>query len=209
MRISTTALESYRLFCLPDQEWMTEADLQQSILGDVPKDRPMLIGLAFEDIVRHPGLFAVSGGYIARGYQFSGAEMDPIIRSFDRRGLWQVKTTKMYGPHTVVSKADYLLGAALTEIKTKDGQFDIDRYLHSYQWRFMADAFGPGRIEYRVFRVNDHGNSVIEIKDEDRFPVYPYPELHADCARLVDDFAAFVTVKGWAPELERRQVAWA
>jgi hypothetical protein len=107
----------------------------------------------------------------------------------------------------VASKADHCLGAHLSEFKTTLSTFDFDKYAQSCQWRFMADAFQPKLITYRVFCLSEGSNGVIELRSIESFNLYPYPGLHADCSRLVQQFAEYVTVKGLADVLNQRQAA--
>ena len=47
MRISTTTLESFRLFCDPEQDWMSEADLIATIKGEFVPTPAVELGKAF------------------------------------------------------------------------------------------------------------------------------------------------------------------
>jgi hypothetical protein len=71
----------------------------------------------------------------------------------------------------------------------------------------MADAFQPTAITYRVFCLSEATNGVIELRGIESFNLYPYPGLHADCQRLVRQFADYVEAKGLAGVLNARQAA--
>jgi hypothetical protein len=208
MRISTTTLESFRLFMQPDQEWMTEQSLIDTISGLFVPTAAVLLGKAYGQVLETPDLFAVPGGYDCGGYRFALKDVDPALAVIDRRGVFEAKAVKAYGPHDVVAKADHLLGTHLSEFKTTGSTFDFDKYAASCQWRFMTDIFEPSRITYHVFELDDHGNSVAELKAVHSFDLYPYAALHQDCCDLVTAFVSYVTAKGLdALLIEKQRVA--
>lgn len=206
MRISTTTLESFRLFMQPEQDWMSEAELVATIKGEFVPTTPVLIGQAYGRVLEDPDAYQVPGGYRCGGFCFDHASVDPALALIDRRGVFEAKAQKAYGACDVVAKADHLCGAHLAEFKTTK-TFAIEKYLESYQWRFMVDIFQPMDVTYHVFTLDDHGNSVVELKDINSFRVYPYAALHEDCAALVQQFAAYVTTKGLDGLLRARQTA--
>lgn len=206
MRISTTTLETFRLWLQPDQDWMTEASLVDTIEGKFVPTPKVLLGQAYGKVLEDPDRYLVPGGYRCGGYSFAAADVQPALMLIDRRGVCEAKAQKAYGPCDVVAKADHLLGAHLSEFKTTD-YFTIEKYLESCQWRLMADIFEPSQITYHVFLLDDHGNGVAELKGIESFNLYPYAELHQDCADLVQQFAQYVTAKGLDGLLRERQRA--
>jgi hypothetical protein len=205
VRISTTTLESFRLFMQPDQEWMSEQALLDSISGAFTPTEAVRLGLAFGKVLETPEHFQVNGGYVCNGYSFDASVMAEPLALMDRRGVYEAKGVKRYGECDVVAKADQIVGTHLKEHKTTCGTFDFDKYAASCQWRFMADIFGASRITYHVFVLDDHGNGVVTVKSTESFDLYPYAELHDDCSALVKDFAAYVTAKGLDALLRQRQ----
>lgn len=207
MRISTTTLESYRLFMQPDQDWMSEADLIASIKGEFVPNRNVLLGLAFGQVLEQPERYRVTHGYRCGEFSFDDAVMDPCLRLIDRRGVFEAKTSKRYGNRDVVSKADHLLGAHLSEFKTTTSTFNFEKYAESYQWRYMLDAFEAMLVTYHVFLLDDHGNGVVELRGIETFNLFPYPALHDDCCLLLDEFTTYVTARGLDGVLRARQAA--
>jgi len=207
MRISTTTLESFRLFMQPEQEWMTEDSLRDSILGKFVPTHQVQLGKAFGQVLENPERYAVSRGYRCDGFEFGEDVMAPCLALMDRRGVYEAKATKQYDDCTVVACADQLVGAHLLEHKTTLSTFDAEKYLDSYQWRFMADIFQPRKITYHVFCLYESaGNGVIELRSIETLPLYPYPELHADCCALVRQFRDYVISRGLDGYLRQRQV---
>lgn len=209
MRISATTLESYRLWRDPEQEWMTEEDLRRTILGIWEPNHKVSLGQAFGRVLEDPDRYLVPAGFrlVANHehFEFGRDVMEPCLALIDRRGIFEAKAQKAYGPVDVVSKADHLLGAHLSEFKTTLSSFDVGKYLDSVQWRYMADAFQPSKITYHVFCLDEATNGVISLKDIHTFNLYPYAGLHQDCADLLQEFCAYVTARGLDGHLRQRQ----
>jgi hypothetical protein len=205
LRISTTTIESYRLFMQPEQDWMSESDLLATIRGEFHPTPAINLGLAWGKVLEDPYRYQVPGGFACNGFTFDRDDLQDAFDVIDYRGVFEAKAEKRYDDCNVVSKADHLLGAHLSEFKTTGSTFDFDKYARSCQWRFMADAFDPSRITYHVFLLDDHGNGVASLKGIESFDLYPYPALHEDCAALVRSFAAYVTAKGLDGMLRERQ----
>lgn len=205
MRISTTTLESYRLFMQPDQDWMSEASLIDTILGRFSPTPAVKLGLAYGRVLEDPDRYLVPGGYICQGYSFALKDVEPALAAIDRRGVFEAKGVKAYGAVDVVAKADHLLGTHLSEFKTTGSTFDFDKYAASCQWRFMVDIFEASRVTYHVFELDDHGNGVAELKAVHSFNLYPYAALHQDCGDLLTGFVSYVRAKGLDGVLRQRQ----
>lgn len=209
MRISATTLESFRLFMQPEQDWMQEQELIDTINGIWKPNHKVSLGQAFGRVLEEPDRYAAANGYriSANGetFEFANKVMQPCLSLVDRRGIFEAKAIKSYGDSDVVSKADHLLGAKLSEFKTTLSSFNADKYMDSCQWRFMADAFQPVSITYHVFCLSEATNGVIELKSIETMTLYPYAKLHEDCAALVRQFADYVTARGLDGVLRQRQ----
>ena len=208
MRISTTTIESFRLWSQPEQDWMSEQELIDGILGKFVPTRPVALGLAFGKVLETPDRYRVPGGYRCGEFSFDDAVMTGPLSLMDRRGVFEAKGTKQYDDCTVVAKADHLIGARLIENKTTLGSFNIDKYAESCQWRFMADIFEPLSITYHVFELDDHGNGVVDLKQTHSFTLYPYAGVHEDCCDLLRRFVEYVTAKGLDAHLRAFQRQW-
>lgn len=214
MRISTTTLESFRLFMQPEQEWMPEEELLATIRGEFTGNHKVWLGMAFGAVLEHPAAYRVDRGFRVenlRGcgetFAFGDDVMEPVFALIEEGTVFEAKATKRYGRHDVVARADQMVGAHLIETKTTLGAFDFDKYAESCQWRFMADIFEPSKITYRVFCLDEADNGVISLKSIESFDLYPYPALHSDCLHLVREFETYVTAKGLVALLDARQAA--
>jgi hypothetical protein len=210
-RCSATQIESFRLWSDPEQEWMSDDEIAASIRGVFVPNHKVNLGSAFGLVLENPTPYAVAGGYrvVVNGeaFEFGNDVMAGPLALIDRRGVFEAKAVKRYGTVDVASKADYLLGGWLHEFKTTLSTFDVDKYAHSCQWRFMADAMEPLGITYHVFCLSEGTNGVIELRSIESVNFYPYAALHQDCARLVDAFLAFVTAKNLTDVLKARAEA--
>jgi hypothetical protein len=207
MRISTTTLESFRLWSDPEQDWMTEQSLIDTIEGKFTPTPAVLLGQAFGLVLEDPDRYLVPGGYHCKGFSFDGSTVEPCLALIDRRGIFEAKAVRSYGAIDVVAKADHILGAHLSEFKTTSSTFNFDKYEASCQWRFMVDIFQPLKVTYHVFLLDDHENGVAELKGIESFNLYPYAKLHEDCCDLLGRFVDYVTVKGLDGLLRERQKA--
>lgn len=215
MRISTTTLESFRLFMTPEQEWMSEDELIATISGQFVGNHKVWLGMAFGAVLEHPAQFRVDGGFRVENLRGCGETfalgddvMGPALRLVEPGTVFEAKATKQYGRHEVVAKADQMVGAHLKETKATLGYFDFDKYAHSYQWRFMADIFEPTKITYHVFCLDEsEQNGVISLRGVESFDLYPYADCHHDCLDLVREFESFCEARGLVALLDARQQA--
>lgn len=224
LRISTTTLESYRLWSDPEQEWMPEEELLDTIKGVFKPNAKMLLGQAFGRAIEKADKYRrqdSQGDYYAvpvkdpvsgwKEYIFPGKVVNPCLEKFDRRGVFECKSTRIYGGVTVVAKADQILGNVIIENKTKLSTFDFQRYQDSYQWRFMLDIFQAASVHYNVFCLDSDGtgdeHDEIKLKGIEEFNLYPYPSLHDDCCELLTKFLGYVSARQLEPYLIEKQYA--
>lgn len=210
-RASATQIETFRLFMEPDQEWMSEDELVASIRGEFVPNHKVSLGQAFGNVLEDPERYAVPGGYRRtvnhETFEFGADVIEPCLALIDRRGVFEAKAVKRYGTLDVASKADHLIGGRLNEFKTTLSTFDVDKYAHSCQWRFMADAMQPLLVTYHVFCLSESTNGVIELRSIESVNFYPYAALSQDCAALADRFLTYVQAKGLGDVLRARAEA--
>ena len=206
-------LESYRLW--RDGDWMAESELIATIKGEFRPTRAVLAGQAFGKVLERPDRYVIDGGYGITVHGPDGPQtftmddevMRPAFALMDYvHGVFEVRAGKVYGDAYVAAVADQVVGDHVIEHKTT-AAFDLDKYASSYQWRFYADIFGASRITYHVFIIDDHGNGVLEVRGIESFHLYPYPDLHDDCAALVSEFHDYVKLRGLEGLLRARQAA--
>jgi hypothetical protein len=202
MRISTTVLESFRLYRSAD--WMEEADLIATIRGDFVPSPAMELGKAFHAVLEEPDQHRQpDGSYIAYGMELPGRLMDEALKYVEPAGVHEVKAetpVRAFGEIvTVVGKADALLGGTVVEYKTKLGTFSWDRYEESSQWRFYCWLFGAFEVRYHVFVLDDKRG--LYLRGVESFTFSSYPAVAEYCSILLDEFLAYVKMRGLEPWL--------
>jgi len=204
LRISATLLESFRLFL--QEDWFEEASLLASIKGETVPTRNMQLGTAYHAILERPDRHRMLwGGYESGEFRFADSAVEPMLEWIDRRGTFEVKTTKQLDNVTLVAQADHIAGAHLSEFKTTLEGFDAEKYCASYQWRVMALLFEPLAITYRVACLSD--DEPIGLRSLENLTVYPYATLEADCRALVREFVSYLKLRKLDGLLKERQLS--
>lgn len=94
---------------------------------------------------------------------------------------------KQYGDLQVRGIVDSLLGNLIVDYKATE-QFDPDRYMESYQWRYYLDMGECDQFIYQVFVIRQFGPpQCYEVREVHQLKQYRYPELRSDCERLAYD----------------------
>lgn len=185
--VRVTQLDRFRI-------WMEDEELGMdwllpTLLGEQEETEPMKVGTAF-----HKGMESVEAGQevatmLADGYRFDFACGDcelllPTIREseFSRR----------YGDIRVVGHVDGIIGNSIIDYKTCT-QFDADRYMASYQWRFYLDLSECDSFVYQVFVIKGFGPpDCYSVVAAHTLKQFRYPELHTDCENLVRRYSEIV-----------------
>lgn len=203
MRISTTTLESFRLFMSGD--WMTEDELIAGIKGEFVPTVPVKIGSAWGKIIETPTKYLDDLWYVCDDYAFNPEQVHFALTLFDRRGFFEVKSTKQYGEHTIVAKVDHIYGAHISEIKSTLKGFNFDKYAESCQWRFYLDIFLARKLTYHVFCLNEPDvDNVVYLDSHEPFHLYPYAEMEHDCFVMVEEFAEYAKKRNLESYLQEK-----
>jgi hypothetical protein len=194
LRVSTTLLDSFRLFLDPSVEWMTEEKLIADLMKTGPVTPAMRLGSAFGAVLESPWVYESGAGYKVDGHYFDRENLEPALSLFDRRGIFECKATRDYGDVRVVAKVDYILGAAIHETKTTLDAFDFEKYAASCQWRFYLDAFTGAKVcTYHVFELAEDGPACLPFAEQvDRAA---YEAEHAAKGLRVEDPPACYRIK--------------
>lgn len=236
LRVGCTTLEAFRLFLDPDNEWFTEKKFIDQLLGLDPPSPALFLGDAFGKVLEKPERYAIGAtdrrGVYVPGYWvdeprypvpffFSAETMaEPLLLMDHVGGMFEVKATGIYGGGAleVVGKADQLVGLRVKEHKTST-YFDIEKYLPSVQWKFMAAMFDAPVVTYHVFVMDFDETEVLApsiglpgfqtfatatVKSIESFNVYPYAGMRLELEALVAHFLEFVGSRGLVPALVER-----
>jgi hypothetical protein len=206
VRISATLLESFRRWTVEEDAELAdkiEAELVLKIRGEFHWTPEMRIGTAYHAIIERPQL-QLTGHYEHDSIQFERSAIDPMLARIKPCGVFEVKTTRQIlvpgaGLVTLVTKADHLAGAHLSEFKTTLSSFDSEQYTASYQWRIMALLFEPQIVTYHVAclkqRDDEFGMPLYGLRSLETMNVFTYPDLERDVRELVREFVSFVKAR--------------
>jgi hypothetical protein len=190
-------LESFRQW--KDSEDLGVGWLIDRIFGDSPSPA-MLAGTAFHKAIETVD-YAEFENLSANGYTFQfncDCEIE-VAKIRELRGF------RKYGDLTVSGQCDCLIGKTIVDHKTTS-QFDPDRFMFGYQWRYYLDIFEADVFRWNVFEISEADDPMsYVVKNYHRLEQMRYPEMHDDCAKLAQEFEEFAKVHlvGYvAPTLE-------
>jgi len=209
MRISTTTIESFRLWQTGD--WMSEEDLQATIKGEFVPTFNTELGKHYHAILEEPEPYRSLFGYGRGGFQFEAAAIDEMLARINPAGVPEVKTARELlvagaGVVHLVSKCDWIAGLHIDEFKTTLEGFDAEKYMASYQWRIMTMLFEATSVSYHVALLKDETEK-ITLRGIESLNVFPYPQLEADVRHLLREFVHYVNLRGLGDILRERQRA--
>lgn len=189
--VRVTQLDAFRI-------WQTTEDLDMDwllprILGTQPETIEMAAGTALHQALETLSFCndyatnevdTVSSGDYRFDFNCQAEIVVPTIK--------ESEFAKQYGDIMVTGHVDGLIGNMVIDYKTTK-QFDWDRYMESYQWRFYLDMSGCNQFLYQIFVIKPFGpEKCFSIVDSHKIKQFRYPELHQDCEQLVRDYRQVV-----------------
>jgi len=111
----------------------------------------------------------------------------------------ELKIKKDYPGLQVRGRIDGIYGDEITDYKTT-AQFDPERLLEGYQWRFYLDMMGCSRFVWKVFVLSEQ-DGYYKVIQYHELSQHRYAGLEKDCAKLARDYFDFVTTPAIAREL--------
>jgi hypothetical protein len=208
LRISATTVEQYNYFL--SEEYAREQSLIDSIKGIYKPGWQAEHGTALHYILEdgiESHLDPDGKTCSAKGIKFSLSDIETCLKYVDKRGEPEVKVTGLYDVGEtvkVVTKADRIVDAVVVEYKSKwGGQFDIEIFSRSFQWRFYLENFGSNEIRYKVFIFNRRASGIIELKSVETFSLYRYPRIRTDCIDMLRKFVGYLDQKNLRSFLDK------
>lgn len=184
LSVSVSNLELYR-------SWKKDEDLGldwllRRLRGEEPQTEAMAAGEAFHKILENPN-FEEQTEVTHGNFWFSIlCEIEvalPRVR--------ELKIQKQYGDLLVRGRVDGLDGLTITDYKTT-GQFDADRLMEGYQWRYYLDMLNCDEFHWQVFVLSQYGApGHYDVTQTHDLYQRRYLELGTDCEKLAADYLAF------------------
>lgn len=183
LRASVSNLDLFRVW-REDEELDLDWILQRILASE--QTEAMRVGEAFHKAVELADVGDTN--YLeAMGYRFEFLK-DCEVQIAPARELW---ISKQYGELLVRGRVDATTGPTVIDFKSTT-QFDPDRLMNGYQWRFYLDMTGAENFRWDVFVLRETDDpKVYSVSDFHRLEQKRYPELAKDCADLVDDYIQF------------------
>lgn len=174
-----------------DLEW-----LLRRLRGEEPQTEQMKAGEAFHSMLETAETGETASA-TAGDYKFNFLCDCTIAIPLSR----EVRVEKQYGDLLVRGRVDGFSGLSVTDYKTT-GQFDADRLLEGFQWRFYLSMTGCDSFLWKVFVLSQRFFNEYDIVATHELKQHRYEGLESDCERLTGDFLAFVR------QLESSNIPW-
>jgi hypothetical protein len=165
-----------------DLEW-----LLRRLRGEEPQTEQMKAGEAFHKILENPD-FTEQTEVTHGDYWFSIlCDIEVAIPQ-----VRELSIEKQYGDVIVRGRIDGLRGKTVKDYKTT-AQFDPDRLMEGYQWRFYLDMLGCETFTWQVFVLSQYGKpGHYDVTQTHELTQKRYVGMEADCVRLASDYADFI-----------------
>lgn len=216
IRVSVSDLDTFRSF-REDEDFPLEVFVAQ-LRREVAPTPAMMRGRAFAVAMERANLGDQST-ITAEGHTFAFT-CDAEIEAWPRR---EEKREKDYGGVIVTARCDRIMGRMIADDKTT-AQFDAEKYMEKYQWRYYLDLFDADVFRWHVWECREIKNDRAAYwEKESEWPTdqiaipgigwevyahhlltqYRYKELENDCRNLAHEFADFAQRIGWQGRPDR------
>lgn len=188
-RISTTTLESYRLFRTSD--WFTHEMFVERLTSPFIENEAMRVGSAFHKLLEERPAENVCNGY--EFIETPNAKLTEALNLIPA-GVPELKIAKLYmsdfGMVQIVAQADLLHGNCVHEYKTSSKSIDIGKYEKSLQWQIYMDIFEADQFKYWLFKlVKDRGNEKKYIVQNYLCPTfYRFKGMHKNITNNINGY---------------------
>lgn len=171
--------------------------LLRRLRDEEPATEQMKVGSAFHKILENPD-FEEQTEVTCDGFWFSILCEIELELPHTR----ELSIEKQYGDLLVRGRVDGLGGKKVTDYKTTE-QFDADRLMEGYQWRFYLDMLDCDKFTWKVFVLSQYGKpGHYDVRQTHDLTQYRYPGLREDCERLAAEYLDFTKSVGFTKERE-------
>lgn len=184
IRVSVSNLELFRT-------WREDEDLGlewllRRLRGEEPQSEAMAAGEVFHKILENPD-FDEQTELTMGDFWFSILCEIEVTLPQQR----ELRIEKNYGDLLVTGRVDGLTGLTITDYKTT-GQFDPERLMGGYQWRYYLDMLNCDEFVWKVFVLNQYGApGHYDVTQTHDLLQRRYQGLGQDCERLAADYLEF------------------
>lgn len=183
MRARVTDIEEFRRY-KASEEYELGALLSR-LRREEPPSVAMRAGTALHSILEN-GLPGIQDAAKQDGFTFVFSADIELAMS----PLRELAGSKVIAGIEVAGKVDEIGGFVIADHKLTS-RFDPERYTDSAQWRLYLDIFGADRFVYNVFEASSDDDERFVVFGFHRLPLYRYPGMEEENARLVSEYAAF------------------
>src|SRR5260221_2358754 len=171
--------------------------LLHRLRGEEPQTEQMKAGEAFHKALESPD-FTEQTEVVSGDYWFSILCEIELVLPFVR----ELKIEQEYGGLLVRGRVDGLTAKTVTDYKTTE-QFDADRLMEGYQWRFYLDMLECDKFTWKVFVLSQYGKpGHYDVRQTHDLTQYRYPGLHEDCERLAAEYLQFTQSVGFTKQIQ-------
>jgi len=185
-RISVSNLDYFREW-RKDEESEVESLLRR-IRGEEPPSPQMEAGTALHAVLENAkeGEFDYLESDRYRFYFSSDISIYlPPIR--------EMRISKQYAGLEVRGRVDGVLGHNTVLDYKSTGQFDPERLLSGFQWRFYLDMLGMEHFAWKVLVIRETETPFhFDVIDAHDLTQHRYEGIERECAALAEDFSAFI-----------------
>lgn len=193
MRVSVSNLDLYRMWRANEEldlNWLV-----RRLRGEEPQTEQMKAGEAFHKILEKPDFLEQTE--VTHGEFWFSILCEIELALPDVREL---SIEKSYGDLLVRGRIDGLRGKTITDYKTT-AQFDADRLMEGFQWRFYLDMLECETFTWKVFVLSQYGKpGHYDVTQTHELKQKRYPGLEDDCHRLAMDYLEFANTCGLSLE---------
>lgn len=171
--------------------WRGSQDLEldwllRRLRGEEPQTEAMAAGQALHSALENADegeAMSLASGEYKFYFQCDSQIEVPISR--------ELSIEKQYGELTVRGRVDAMSGRTVTDYKSTQN-FDADRLLEGFQWRYYLDMTDCETFIWKVFVLSERFYREYDVTKTHELRQHRYEDLRKECGKLADDFLGFV-----------------
>lgn len=189
LRATVSQIEQFRRY-RNDEDYPTGRFLAylQDILLPTPQQ---LVGIAFHEALEHID-YGAHEEISARGFTFRFSTDFVLPIQYLREARCERVYDTSAGKIEIRGRVDAIEPMVIYDHKTTSN-FDPERYLDGYEWRYYLDLTASKKFVWNVFELSPTKKpDVFEVPRAHVLTQFTYPGISRDCGALADEFASFL-----------------